>query len=163
MPTPDHPAAAPPPAPATGLAATGLAATGPWLALAGLHGAVAVALGAFAAHGMADGFPPQAVDWVDTASRYQLVHAAALAALASLIGNAAPGWPRRWLGLAAGAFALGPVLFSGALYGLAFTGIRTFGAVAPFGGLALILGWIALAIGGTAWRRTGTARRDGIR
>lgn len=116
-------------------------------AWAGLHGAVAVALGAFAAHGMTD---PDAIGWVETGSQYQLIHAAALAALGAAAGQ---GRADRWLNLAAAAFALGPILFSGALYGLAFTPLRILGAVAPIGGTAMILGWLALAVSALTARR----------
>lgn len=118
---------------------------------AGLHGAVAVALGAFAAHGMTD---PAAVEWVETASRYQLVHAVALLGL----GIAGTSGAERRLGLAAAGFALGPVLFSGALYGIAVTGWRGLGAVAPVGGVAMILGWLAVAAAGLSALR-GDGRR----
>ena len=120
--------------------------------LAGLHGAVAVALGAFAAHGMAVHYAPEAVGWVDTASRYQMIHAAALAAVAAAFGGAGRLRTRLALSAAGWAFALGGVLFPGALYALAFTGIGAFGAVAPIGGVALILGWVALALAGVGWR-----------
>ena len=123
--------------------------------LAGLHGAVAVSLGAYAAHGMAARYDVVAIAWVDTGSRYQLIHAAALAAVAFLAGAAPAGWARRWLALAGTGFALGALLFAGALYGLAFTGLRSFGAVAPFGGTALILGWALLIPAGAAWRGGG--------
>jgi uncharacterized membrane protein YgdD (TMEM256/DUF423 family) len=43
-------------------------------------------------------------------------------------------------------FALGTLLFSGSLYALALTGVRALGAVTPFGGVAFIAGWIALAL-----------------
>ena len=127
------------------------------LLLAGLQGGVAVALGAYAAHGMAGAYAARAVGWVETASQYQLAHAVAIVAVA-LLAACAPAGLARGAALAAGwGFALGALLFAGALYGLAFTGMGMFGAVAPFGGLAMILGWAALAIGGVLWamRRAG--------
>lgn len=121
------------------------------LIVAGLHGAIAVALGAFAAHGMERAFPPRAVGWVETGSHYELVHAVALAAAAVLAGLAPGDGARRAVNAAVWGFALGPALFAGALYGLAFTGQGWFTAVAPFGGLAMILGWCALIVAGAAW------------
>jgi uncharacterized membrane protein YgdD (TMEM256/DUF423 family) len=47
-------------------------------------------------------------------------------------------------------FLAGIVLFSGSLYLLALTGIRTFGAITPLGGIAFLLAWACLAI--AAWR-----------
>jgi uncharacterized membrane protein YgdD (TMEM256/DUF423 family) len=104
---------------------------------AGLHGMVAVAMGAFAAHGMA-AVAPERLGWVHTGAQYQLVHAVALLALA-LLG--APGM-LRWAGWA---FLVGAVIFSGTLYLMAFGAPRWFGAITPIGGVLLILGW-ALAI-----------------
>lgn len=125
------------------------------LIAAGLHGAIAVMLGAYAAHGMERAFAPRAVAWVDTGSRYQLVHAAALAALGVLSVLAPAGWPHRAVRVAVWAFVLGPALFAGALYGLAFTGQGWFGAVAPFGGVGMILGWCAVIAAGLAWAGNG--------
>lgn len=114
-----------------------------FLVFAGLHGAAAVALGAYAAHGMAAQYGEAAVALVETGSRYGLSHAVALLAVA-----AARGWiggpARLALGVAGWAFLLGALLFPGALYGLALTGRPDFAAVAPFGGAAMILGWLAV-------------------
>ena len=123
-----------------------------FLVLSGVYGAVAVALGAFAAHGMAAHHAAEAVGWVDTGSRYQMIHAAALASVAAAFGHAVRRSARLALMAAGWTFALGALLFPGALYALAFTGIGAFGAVAPVGGAALILGWIALALAGFGWR-----------
>ena len=111
-----------------------------WLILAGLNGALAVALGAFAAHGLGDAVPPSRVDWLETASRYQLVHAAALMGVAWV----RTVW-RGWLPTAAGvAFVAGAVLFSGGLDVAALTGWRGIIAVVPVGGAAYIAGWLFL-------------------
>lgn len=122
------------------------------LALAGVHGAVAVALGAYAAHGMEAVFDPEAVAWVETGSRYQMVHAAALIGTATGLRAAGSRAGRALLAAAGLLFALGALLFPGALYGLAFLQMPFFGAVAPFGGGALILGWMTLAAAGAAVR-----------
>lgn len=123
------------------------------LAAAGLHGAMAVALGAYAAHGMNSAYGPDAIDWTRTGAFYQLVHAAALLALAAL-SDRWPAGPAYWAANVAGwAFVLGPALFAGALYGLAFGGSRVLAAAAPIGGGLMILGWIALAVAGAFRRR----------
>lgn len=116
--------------------------TARWLlALAGLYGAVAVGLGAFAAHGMDARFGAQAVAWAETGSRYQMVHAVAMAALAL-----APPMPGGRALTAAGiAFAAGALVFPGTLYLLAFGAGRFWAMATPFGGLALILGWLLVA------------------
>jgi uncharacterized membrane protein YgdD (TMEM256/DUF423 family) len=111
-----------------------------WLALAGFNGALAVALGAFAAHGLSESLPPSRVDWLNTASRYQLVHAPALLAIAW----ARTVW-RGWTLVAAGvAFCAGAVLFSGGLYVAALTGWRGIISVVPVGGAGYILGWLLI-------------------
>jgi uncharacterized membrane protein YgdD (TMEM256/DUF423 family) len=113
--------------------------------LGAVSAALAVALGAFAAHGLRARISPEALVTFETGARYQMYHALALLAVA---------WAAtRWLGAAITAagwlFVAGTVLFSGSLYVLAVTGIRAFGAITPFGGLAFILGWLAL--GWAAW------------
>jgi uncharacterized membrane protein YgdD (TMEM256/DUF423 family) len=118
-----------------------------FLMLAGVNGFLAVALGAFGAHGLrrmlegtADGV--QRLAWWETASHYHLVHAVALGLMAWLAGrNPAPavtagGW----------FFCAGILLFSGSLYAMTLTGFRILGAVVPVGGVFFLLGWAALAL-----------------
>lgn len=114
--------------------------------LAGLFGAVAVAAGAFASHGLAVVRDAHAVDLWKTASQYQMVHALAILVLAPL-RRALPG-QTRWLSAAGLCFAIGCVLFPGALYALGWYGPSAMGAVAPIGGLCFILGWLLTGIAG---------------
>jgi len=120
-------------------------------------GGVAVAAGAFGAHGLAATLAAagQAANW-ETAFRYGLVHALALVATGLVAGlpTAAPG--RRLLDAAAWCFAVGTVVFSGCLAALALTGVRPLGAIVPIGGTLLIVGWALLAAGG--WRATADRR-----
>ena len=106
--------------------------------LAALLGALAVALGAFGAHALRGRLEPGDLATFDTAARYQLVHALAAAFAAGRAGH-------RGATAAAAAFLAGAVLFSGSLYALALGAPRILGAVTPFGGLALILGWLMVA------------------
>ena len=107
-----------------------------WTALAAASGFLAVALGAFAAHGVAD---PQAKEWLRLGSQYQIVHAlAVLAAVA--IGRLAG----RGAGVTATLFLASAVLFSGSLYAMALGGPRWLGAVTPLGGAAFLAGWVCL-------------------
>ena len=111
------------------------------LVFAGLSGALGVAMGAGAAHALRRLLDERALALVETAVRFQLLHAAALVGLAALIVRP---WPAlHWV---AWAWAAGTVLFCGSLYLLAFTGVRAFAHVAPFGGAAFILGWLLLAV-----------------
>jgi uncharacterized membrane protein YgdD (TMEM256/DUF423 family) len=108
-----------------------------WTSLAGISGFIAVAAGAFAAHGMAD---PKAQELLRTGSLYQLTHAMAVLACAALSGA---GMPRARL--APAWFLAGALLFSGSLYALALGAPRVVGLVTPFGGLAFLVGWAVLA------------------
>jgi uncharacterized membrane protein YgdD (TMEM256/DUF423 family) len=120
------------------------AGEGGWIAAAALSGAVAVAAGAFAAHGLDATREAAEIGWLHTGSLYQALHAMALLAVVALDrqGLLQPK-------LAASSrilFLAGAILFPAALYGLALHGPRWLGAVAPIGGTAFILGWIALAL-----------------
>lgn len=125
------------------------------LIVAGMLGASAVALGAWAAHGLEASHGRRAVELVDTAVRYQLVHALAIGTvvvLAHVLDGKAKA--ARWLVIAAWLFVTGAVLFCGSLHLLAFGAPRRLGMVAPVGGLALIAGWLALAWAGWQARRS---------
>lgn len=79
----------------------------------------------------------------DTAVHYHLVHSLALLLCGSLTSAA----NTRALRIAGCCFGLGILLFSGSLYGLSLGGPRLLGPVTPLGGLLLITGWLALAVG----------------
>jgi uncharacterized membrane protein YgdD (TMEM256/DUF423 family) len=100
-----------------------------------------VAAGAFGAHALRARMTPDMLAVFETGVRYQLVHALALLAVAWACGR----WPGRRSAAAGWLFIAGIVLFSGSLYLLALTGMRSFGAVTPVGGLAFMLGWACLA------------------
>jgi uncharacterized membrane protein YgdD (TMEM256/DUF423 family) len=109
------------------------------LLLAGGFGLLGVAAGAFGAHGLEDRLAPEQLEWWNTAARYQQIHAVAILAAAALPGT----WSRARV-LALCCFALGIVIFAGTLDAMALGGPRWLGAVTPFGGLALIVGWASL-------------------
>lgn len=119
---------------------------GDFFALASFSAAIAVALGAFGAHGLRRRLAPDQLATFETGVRYQFYHVVGLLAAAW----AAAQWPGSGLAAAAGwLFVAGTLLFSGSLYLLALTGKRWLGAVAPLGGLAFIAGWLCLAL--AAW------------
>ena len=106
-----------------------------WIALASLTGLTAVAMAAFAAHGLQD---QTAVRIAASGVQMQGWHALALFGIAL--------WTPRggWLANAAGAaFTAGIVLFCGAVYTHALTG-HSLGSVAPTGGTLLMIGWLLL-------------------
>lgn len=108
------------------------------LALGAILGALGVALGAFGAHALRGSLSPADAATFETAVRYQLVHAGALVALAGWAERA----PSRQLDWASRLWSLGTVIFSGSLYLLVLLDQRWLGAVTPFGGVALIAGWL---------------------
>jgi uncharacterized membrane protein YgdD (TMEM256/DUF423 family) len=114
-----------------------------FLAAGALSAAVAVGTGAFGAHALKARLPPDLLASWNTGAYYQLTHALGLLAV-GLIAARAPGPALAWAG---GLLLAGNVLFSGSLYALALTGVRGLGAVTPFGGVAFIAGWLALAVG----------------
>ena len=104
---------------------------------------LAVALGAFGAHGLAGRVTPERLETFKTGVLYHMVHALGLLA----IGWAASqwtGWPIQWAGYL---FVAGLVLFSGSLYLLVLTDRPWLGAITPLGGVAFIVGWALLAWG----------------
>jgi len=128
-----------------------------FLLLGAAFGLVGVLLGAFGSHALRSKLTPERVATFETGVRYQLWHALALFAVVLVEvlrfpSNAPghqylmvlddsgfwPGWLAGWL------FVAGIVLFSGSLYVLSLTGKRGWGAVTPFGGSCLVLGWAAL-------------------
>jgi uncharacterized membrane protein YgdD (TMEM256/DUF423 family) len=104
-------------------------------------GFLAVALGAFGAHALKARIPASDLVVFETAVRYQMYHALALLLLAALFpkGTSTAGTVSGW------AFSVGILVFSGSLYLMLLTGQRWLGAVTPVGGVAFLVGWLALA------------------
>ena len=111
-----------------------------WLICASVNGFIAVAMGALAAHMFQGRVSSHELELIETAARYQMFHALALFGVAWL-ATARPGIAARGAGIA---FAIGCVLFSGSLYGLALTGNNAFALPIPIGGVTFMLGWIAV-------------------
>lgn len=107
-----------------------------WVCLAALLGLVAVAAGAFGAHGFTASGNARAAGLVETGARYQMWHALAMLAYLS------QGFPGR---LPLQSWAAGAVLFPCSLYALALGAPTAIALVTPIGGLCLLLGWTALA------------------
>jgi uncharacterized membrane protein YgdD (TMEM256/DUF423 family) len=125
-----------------------------WIAVGALLAAAGVALGAYGAHRLdkhlatlgyhGDELAKRLANH-ETAVRYQMWHAIALVVVGLAMSQRATPW---WQA-AAWAFLLGVLIFSGLLYALVLAGPdwRWLGAVVPFGGASLIIGWVFLAIG----------------
>ena len=113
-----------------------------WLVCGAVNGFVAVAAGAFGAHGLKKILSPDMLEVFRTGAQYQMYHALALLAL----GLFAQQRPSAWVDASGYAMTTGIVLFSGSLYALAVTDLKPLGAITPFGGLCLLGGWLALVI-----------------
>lgn len=97
---------------------------------AALSGTIAVAAGAFGAHGASG----QAAEWLKTGATYQLLHAVAALAVIDRVGAKGP----------ATLFVVGGAIFALTLYAMAIGAPRWLGAVTPIGGALLIIGWLWL-------------------
>ncbi len=116
------------------------------LILAGVTGFLAVVAGTFGAHALEGWLDPDALETYEVGVRYHAYHALAILACVGFIdrlrsvGRASP-----WC------FVVGIALFSLSLYGLALTGQRWLGAITPFGGVALLVGWAFLFVDAAKW------------
>jgi uncharacterized membrane protein YgdD (TMEM256/DUF423 family) len=113
-----------------------------FFALGAAFAFAAVAAGAFGAHALKTRLSADMLTVFELAVRYQMFHALALLACAWAYTR----WPGALVTASVWLFVLGMVLFCGSLYALSMSGIRALGAVTPFGGLALLVGWLCLAI-----------------
>ena len=109
--------------------------------LGALSALVGVVLGAFGAHALRARLTPDLLAVFETGARYQMYHALGVFAAAWAHGRFG-GAPAIWAGWL---FVAGTVIFSGSLYALSLSGVRTLGAITPIGGLCFIAGWGCLA------------------
>ena len=117
-----------------------------FLLIGAWSGFIAVALGAFGAHGLRNRLSADMLAVFETGVRYQMYHTFAILIVA-LAAARLDGWLIRaagWL------FTGGIVVFSGSLYILAISGTTAFGAVTPLGGVAFLAGWACLVIAAIA-------------
>ncbi|MEA2823669.1 MAG: hypothetical protein QOF03_151 [Alphaproteobacteria bacterium] len=113
-----------------------------WLLVGAVNGFLAVAAGAFAAHGLESSVAPRALEVFQTGAHYHLTHALAIVATSLIARPAAVARAN----LAAWFFTVGIVLFSGSLYFMVLTGSNALALVTPLGGLSLLAGWLTLAM-----------------
>ena len=117
------------------------------LTIAALLGAAAVLLGAFGVHALRGSLDEHALAIWNTAVDYQFWHVLALVGVAAIARDGVSAVLRT----AAIAFVAGIVLFCGSVYLFALGAPRWLGTITPLGGLAFIVGWLALAV--HAYRR----------
>ncbi|MFC4776333.1 DUF423 domain-containing protein [Paenibacillus sp. GCM10023252] len=121
-----------------------------YVAIGAIHAALAIALGAFGAHGLEGRISEHYLTVFETGVRYQMYHGLALILLALFADRL--NQPKRliWAGRL---MQTGIILFSGSLYVLSLTGIKVLGAITPLGGVAFITAWVLLII--TAFKSKG--------
>lgn len=121
---------------------------------AALAGVSAVALSAFAAHGLEKVAPTgaQGVAWFTQATDFQMNHTLAIMLLAVLTDRFVDGLSRKIFLGAAVLMGVGVILFSGSLYSLSFNGP---GNLAPMGGFSSMIGWIIMGVGAVVGLRRG--------
>lgn len=111
-----------------------------FLFLGALNGLLAVALGAFGAHGLEGKITEKSLGIWEKAVNYQMFHTMALLVVGLLLGkiqHVGINWAG-WL------FFIGIVLFSGSLYIYSTSGIKMFAMITPIGGVAFLIGWVLL-------------------
>lgn len=112
--------------------------------LASISGFLAVAIGAFGAHGMKSILEKhQRIETFSTGVQYHFYHTFALLAVAILMQF----YSSKALTFSGWCFAAGIVIFSGSLYVLSITNFTKLGAITPIGGLFFLLGWILILVG----------------
>ena len=114
-----------------------------WIRLGSLVMFLGIALGAFGAHALKGLLTHETKSVYETAVFYHLIHGLAIL-LVGWIGSLKPG--NSLLFYTGLLFISGIILFSGSLYLLAITGIKKWGLVTPFGGLAFLGGWLLLIL-----------------
>jgi uncharacterized membrane protein YgdD (TMEM256/DUF423 family) len=133
-----------------------------WLRIGAVWGFLAVAMGSFGAHGLRERFESlgRVPDGLtaerlqanfQTATQYQMYCALALLAVGLMARAGRGGVP---LDTAGWSFLIGSLVFSGSLYILCITGEKRLGMITPIGGVAMLAGWIALAIAAGASSRS---------
>lgn len=103
-----------------------------------INGFLAVALGAFGAHGLEGKISESALNNWEKAVKYQMFHTGSIliTGLALLKIQAGSLVSAGWM------FTLGIILFSGSLYFYSTTGVRWLAMITPFGGFSFLIGWI---------------------
>ncbi|MBY0063600.1 MULTISPECIES: DUF423 domain-containing protein [Priestia] len=119
-----------------------------FLIIGAINAMLAVALGAFGAHGLEGKISEKYLEVWKTGVQYQMFHAIGLLVIAFLLSK----FPQSSLLTASGwiMFA-GIVLFSGSLYVLSTSGIKVLGAITPLGGVAFIVAWILIVVAAVKW------------
>lgn len=111
------------------------------ISVGSFNAALAIALGAFAAHGLEKHLDERSIQVFNTAADFHFWHALGII----LVGVIAKASPKINYSSIAILMNLGIILFCGSLYVLSTTGIKWLGMITPFGGTAFIIAWTWLA------------------
>ena len=111
-----------------------------WIGIAAINMAIAVALGAFGAHGLKNIVSAQQLEWWHTATLYLFVHALGLLLVGLFIRMKYATQITAWL------LQIGIIIFAGSLYAMTLGAPLWFGAITPIGGVLMIAGWLWLAV-----------------
>jgi uncharacterized membrane protein YgdD (TMEM256/DUF423 family) len=114
-----------------------------FIILGAINAFLAVALGAFGAHGLEGKLEPKYLETWKTGVTYQMFHATGLLIIGVLLGNLPASSLLSWSGWL---MFIGIIFFSGSLYVLSVTQISILGAVTPLGGVAFLAAWILLIV-----------------
>jgi uncharacterized membrane protein YgdD (TMEM256/DUF423 family) len=115
-----------------------------FIIIGAINAFLAVALGAFGAHGLADKLEPKYLEIWKTAVTYQMFHATGLFVVGLLLGKVGESSLFSWSGWL---MLVGIILFSGSLYILSVTQISKLGAITPIGGVCFLAAWILVVVG----------------
>lgn len=111
-----------------------------WLIISGISGFLAVALGAFGAHGLKSQLTPEMLEIYKTGVLYHLIHSVVLLAIS--LSNS------QKFNKSAIFFSIGILLFSFSLYLYSVTAVTFFAFITPFGGVSFLIGWALLVYEG---------------
>jgi uncharacterized membrane protein YgdD (TMEM256/DUF423 family) len=131
-----------------------------WIFISGIVALGAVAAGAWGAHALTDlAAYPRLASSFESALRFHLIHAIALFGVAILYAateGRRNAWGAAMLGLAAVSFLIGIALFSGGIYYQVFNIQQTGLKIVPAGGIAFMIGWVAVSLSAFGYRRAST-------
>jgi uncharacterized membrane protein YgdD (TMEM256/DUF423 family) len=115
-----------------------------FIIIGAINAFLAVALGAFGAHGLADKLGPKYLEIWKTGVTYQMFHATGILVIGLILSKVAGSSLFTWSGWL---MLIGIILFSGSLYILSVTKIGILGAITPLGGVSFLAAWILIVIG----------------
>ncbi|WP_210364357.1 DUF423 domain-containing protein [Bacillus sp. REN3] len=114
-----------------------------FILIGAINAFLAVALGAFGAHGLEGKLEPKYLETWKTAVTYQMFHATGILIVGILAGKLPASALISWSGWL---MLVGIILFSGSLYVLSVTKISVLGAITPFGGVAFLISWVLMMV-----------------